>query len=382
MATYKVIQDIEAEDKLFGPLTLKQFIFACITVFSGYLCFWSLINNLAFLLVIFLPPTLFFGLLAFPWSKEQSTEVWMMAKLRFFFRPRLRIWDQVGTKELVTITVPKHEEKHYTDGLSNVEVRSRLKTLASTIDSRGWAIKNADINVATQASYLSAQSDRLVQSQNLPHEVASFDVGSAADMLDEQNNPEAQRLDQMIQKSQSTHRDQLLGKISQSTISPAQGAGNEDKNTQNDYWFMRQPDAPQGSNVATFGASPAVNPGAKAEQQPSAKQLSETEKKLLDKIHKQKNQPNPTYNHMKRISPLSEQDQQENEKLEPRTKANQPAQPTSQETAKPPVPETAKADILVEQLSRDNNRSVESLSREANQVKKNPRADEVVVSLH
>lgn len=25
MATYKVLQDIEAEDKLLGPLTLKQF---------------------------------------------------------------------------------------------------------------------------------------------------------------------------------------------------------------------------------------------------------------------------------------------------------------------------------------------------------------------
>ncbi|MGH7158305.1 MAG: PrgI family mobile element protein [Candidatus Saccharimonadales bacterium] len=28
MATYKVIQDIEAEDKILGPLTLRQFIYA------------------------------------------------------------------------------------------------------------------------------------------------------------------------------------------------------------------------------------------------------------------------------------------------------------------------------------------------------------------
>ncbi len=32
MATYKVLQDIEAEDKLLGPLTLKQFIFAVVTL--------------------------------------------------------------------------------------------------------------------------------------------------------------------------------------------------------------------------------------------------------------------------------------------------------------------------------------------------------------
>ncbi len=37
MATYKVIQDIEAEDKFLGPLTLKQFIFGAAAVFFGYL---------------------------------------------------------------------------------------------------------------------------------------------------------------------------------------------------------------------------------------------------------------------------------------------------------------------------------------------------------
>ncbi len=46
MATYKVIQDIEAEDKFVGPLTLKQFIFACITVVLGYLSFLLLTKNL------------------------------------------------------------------------------------------------------------------------------------------------------------------------------------------------------------------------------------------------------------------------------------------------------------------------------------------------
>jgi hypothetical protein len=39
MATYKVLQDIEAEDKLFGPFTLKQFIFGGITVVLGFIGF-------------------------------------------------------------------------------------------------------------------------------------------------------------------------------------------------------------------------------------------------------------------------------------------------------------------------------------------------------
>jgi multisubunit Na+/H+ antiporter MnhF subunit len=39
MAVYKVIQDIEAEDKLVGFLTLKTFIYAIIAVVLAYLNF-------------------------------------------------------------------------------------------------------------------------------------------------------------------------------------------------------------------------------------------------------------------------------------------------------------------------------------------------------
>jgi hypothetical protein len=39
MATYKVLQDIEAEDKLLGPLTLKQFIFAAVAIAIGFVEF-------------------------------------------------------------------------------------------------------------------------------------------------------------------------------------------------------------------------------------------------------------------------------------------------------------------------------------------------------
>jgi len=39
MATYKVIQDIEAEDKLLGPMTLRQFIYAVIVVVMGFVAF-------------------------------------------------------------------------------------------------------------------------------------------------------------------------------------------------------------------------------------------------------------------------------------------------------------------------------------------------------
>ena len=69
MAQYKVIQDIEAEDKLLGPLTLRQFIYAAITVVLGFIAYkFAAISP--YLIILFLPEMLFFGLLIcfFPYS--------------------------------------------------------------------------------------------------------------------------------------------------------------------------------------------------------------------------------------------------------------------------------------------------------------------------
>ena len=85
MATYKVIQDIEAEDKLLGPLTLKQFVYAGVTAICLYASFLALTKHVTFLLAIFLPPGLLTGFLAFPWKRDQPTEVWAVAKIRFLF---------------------------------------------------------------------------------------------------------------------------------------------------------------------------------------------------------------------------------------------------------------------------------------------------------
>src|SRR5665213_108836 len=121
MATYKVIQDIEAEDKLLGPLSLRQFIYAGICVLCLYLSFLTLTKHVGFLIVVFAPVAIFTGFFAFPWKLNQPTEIWALAKIRFLLKPRRRIWDQSGVKELVTITAPKRIESNYTNGLSQTE---------------------------------------------------------------------------------------------------------------------------------------------------------------------------------------------------------------------------------------------------------------------
>ncbi len=209
MATYKVIQDIEAEDKFVFGMTLRQFVFGMIGLFFGWLNVFAFTQNFPFAIIIFLPPMLLGFFLAFPWSKEQPTETWVLAKLRFKFKSRVRIWDQSGIEELVTITVPKVEEKFLTNNLSQTEVRSRLKALADTIDSRGWAVKHADLGAAMQ---INMTSDRLINPLAMPGEVPTIDLNTVLDVMDG-NAPTASNLDRMIQENSARHRQENLDKM-------------------------------------------------------------------------------------------------------------------------------------------------------------------------
>jgi hypothetical protein len=205
VATYTVIQDIEAEDKFVGPLTLKQFIFGAGAALFGYLNVVVVSKHLPFLLLVFVPPMLLGAFLAIPWSKHQSTEVWVLAKLRYYFKPRKRIWNQAGLQELVTVTAPKKVIHQFTNNLSETEVTSRLQALAKTIDTRGWAIKNA-----TLADSLSnVTSDRLVGPTILPEQIPAF----AQDIPDNEEGTVAANFDHMIEASAEIHKNQTLDKM-------------------------------------------------------------------------------------------------------------------------------------------------------------------------
>ncbi len=208
MAVYKVIQDVEAEDHILGPLTLRQFIYALVCALFLYINFLCLVKGAAFLIVLFLPPALLSGFFAFPFKQDQPTEVWAIAKVRFLFKPRNRVWNQSEMKSQVTITVPKKEEKIYTNSLTPNEVHSRLKTLAEIIDTRGWALKNSDLSAQTITP---TESDRLINPY-MPKPVPDYDVEQAKDILDDQGTMTS-RFGDMLSESTKQSRDRLLQKL-------------------------------------------------------------------------------------------------------------------------------------------------------------------------
>jgi len=325
MATYKVIQDIEAEDKLLGPLTLKQFIFAGMAFTCAYLSFLALTKGAVILVPFLLPPTLMAAFFAWPWSRDQPTEVWAIARLRFLLKPRRRIWDQSGVKELVTITVPKQTNVMFSNNLTQTEVKSRLQALANTIDSRGWAVKNVNVNLFAQPSYVAnTTSDRLIDPSSLPQEVSGLDITAGDDILDEHNNPTAQHLDQMIAQSSQTHMQQVRSQM-QSPKSTTQPVN----------WFTTQPqdDAPIDDETA------------------------------LDKIHAGQTKAQLSRGHLRTLQPHEP----------PKTDAKK------QVDNKESTASDKKTDPALQELAKSNDLNVSTIARQANK-RKQPPEDEVIVS--
>ncbi len=370
MATYKVLQDIEAEDKFLGPLTLKQFIFASVAFVCAYLSFFLISKSMWLLVMPFLPVILVTGFLAWPWGRDQPTEIWLLAKIRFFFKPRRRIWDQTGIQELVTITAPKAiADQFVSDNLSQTEVKSRLRALADTIDSRGWAVKNVNVNLSAQtsASYdsVAGTSDRLIDLASFATEVPNTDVRADDDILDETSNPTAQHLSQMVKDSTKTHRQQMMQRLkdisSQSAQDDSAAAASPTPATP-DYWFMNAAagDTKPLPGMAAFAAT-TVAPSTDDNHTAKAP-LTGQEKALLDKIHHDKQEKPAAYGHTKVIEPYH------------------PGAKSSGKKAQASMTHTPDPAIL--ELAGNNDLNVATLARQANKKHGDePAEGEVVVSL-
>jgi hypothetical protein len=257
VAVYKVIQDIEAEDKLLGPLTLKSFVYALIAGSLAFVCVRLGISTLGdfkwAVIILLIFPILVFGILAAPIGKDQPTEVFILSHVRFLVQGHKKIWDQTGVSNLVTITAPKTLEKHLTKDFSQDEVKSRLKALASTLDSRGWAVKNVTLDINGQPGYFASgggDSDRLVGTSNIAQTMPVLDIHPADDILDEQSNATAQNFSVLMQNADAKRKQEMLARFN----AARQGEPIEQEAAQTvDYRFLDEHNAPTpGTGGSTF----------------------------------------------------------------------------------------------------------------------------------
>jgi hypothetical protein len=146
---YKVPQNIDLEDKVIGPLTLKQFIFLLVGGMLDYIIYNSLNNWLGWVLIIVIS-----GLaLAFAFVKirGQDFSYFLSAFFSYTTSPKVYVWEKMPNTGEEEIPKVKKEEKEEDDQLTKdpKQVKSRLQVLAEIVDTKGWQDKDTGNRVVS-----------------------------------------------------------------------------------------------------------------------------------------------------------------------------------------------------------------------------------------
>jgi len=102
---FTVPQFIDAEDKIIGPVTLRQFIIMVIAFLTDGIL-WQLLNFVPFLLVG-IPVIVFGGIVAFTRINGQPFHYFVLNIVQTFRKPRLRVWDKKLTNAQLKVYVKK-----------------------------------------------------------------------------------------------------------------------------------------------------------------------------------------------------------------------------------------------------------------------------------
>lgn len=134
---FQVPQFIEVEDKIFGPLTFKQFVYLA---GAGGLAFmeWVYIP-VKFIAIIFVIPTVVFGLLlAFYKINNRPFINVVESAVYYFFTSKLYIWKRLPTSQETrertlpsqspsALKIPKLSESKLKDLSWSLDVREKIK---------------------------------------------------------------------------------------------------------------------------------------------------------------------------------------------------------------------------------------------------------------
>lgn len=335
---YKVPQDVEAEDKLLGPFSFRQFIFLIIAVVSLGAAY-ILARILLPLGLIPVPIALFFGALALPLRKDQPMEVYLAAVISFMLKPKKRLWQPDGIEYLVEVTAPKTEETTRRNSYDQEEVQRRLSYLANLVDSRGWSIRG-------------------VNDPDSPMQADLYNEAQAAfDPLDEAGAT-AQNITNLINQSDARRRQAMI-----QTMSAAQQIAPDDPQS------ASSTDNSQSSQSSSSNSS-ASNTQSDLDNKVPVDQQSDIEQSIASSM---KAGPYPTMRQSTLI-PLDEI----------------PVQPTAEASAPTAPPQTSLDSVspaIIDLAKNHRDFSIQTIQRVANEIEQREKKakkmeDEVVISLH
>lgn len=376
MAVYKVAQDVEADDKLIGPFSFRQFVYLIIVALAAGLA-WGLSRIAVPLFILPTPIILFFGALALPLRKDQPMEIYLAAMVSFYLKPRKRFWIPDGIESLIQITAPKVVEVQRTKDLSQTEAARRLGYLADIADTGGWAIRRATDPIANTAM----------------NNDAWYAAQQTEDMLDSSGGV-AQNLNTMIAQSDERRRQEMVARMQQPAapqpvVTPipmladpyaALGQQQQPEPQTAQYTVPSpQPVVQQPASLDSAAMSAQPQPPTAASQAPPAfpqQSVAHPEPTIQPRFD-----PYPASIRQSVIQPLDDQQQppvQAQSVVQSIPTAAAPVQNTSPSTSEKAV----SPDII--SLANNSDLSIETIQREADRIKKKEELDdqEVFISLH
>lgn len=128
MRQYQVPQFINIEDKIFGPFTLKQFIYL-IAGLGIIVLLWNYLEMIPFV-ILAVPTASLAASLAYLKINEQPFPVVIMNGFHYLLRPRLYIWKKIRPEISVAQTAKKAAVPL---GLTKL-TESKLNDLAWSLD--------------------------------------------------------------------------------------------------------------------------------------------------------------------------------------------------------------------------------------------------------
>lgn len=157
---YKIPQNVDVEDKIFGPFSLRQFSWLVIGGFLVFVFYLTLAKvNFFLFLVASLPVSAVFGALAFWRINERPFELFIVSSAGALRRPRRRVWLRIPQPESIVIAQQPllAGGPVYKPGLH--EVRSQLEELTMVVDTRGWGRPTESTQAFTESRIVSAPAE-------------------------------------------------------------------------------------------------------------------------------------------------------------------------------------------------------------------------------
>lgn len=180
--SYKIPQNVDLEDKIFGPFTLKQFLYllgAGIVTFISFSTFFAVAPPVFYVITF----ATWVAAIAFVFVRpnEQPFAKFIASFVTFATKPQRRTWRRIPTLNEIKLVDDEPKAPAAPVEPDMDEVRSRLSRLAHVVDTRGWSDLD-ETDVAGRVNSGEAKPDYNVSlTQGEQDELAADDVLAAED---------------------------------------------------------------------------------------------------------------------------------------------------------------------------------------------------------